>query len=46
MIKKDDKFLSDMRKRYELALEANSDNRDRAIDDGTFVVDAAGCGRA
>ena len=38
MIKKDDKFLSDMRKRYELALEANSDNRDRAIDDERFVT--------
>ena len=38
MIKKDDKFLSDMRKRYELALEADSDNRNRAIDDVRFVT--------
>jgi hypothetical protein len=37
MIKKDDKFMNEMRTRFELSIEADSENRVRALDDVRFV---------
>tara|TARA_R110000822_G_scaffold3036_2_gene13850 strand:+ start:3871 stop:6021 length:2151 start_codon:yes stop_codon:yes gene_type:complete len=37
MIKKDDKFMNEMRTRFELSIEADSENRVRSIDDVRFV---------
>jgi hypothetical protein len=37
MIKKDDKFMNEMRTRFELSIEADSENRVRSLDDVRFV---------